>query len=111
MQIKVLEEAARVHPDTWWWVKTDGCDIVAGLKEAVNHEWSGDVDLNDGKVAKLHAEYMARRKFIEDVGITCRRTRALLLSDLHKLGKDLKNDVIYLSSSKLTNIMSVHTLM
>ena len=57
-----------MHPESWWWVKADGCDIVRGLKESVKMEWSGDVELNDGKVAMLHAEYKSRLRFLQDVG-------------------------------------------
>ena len=60
----MLEEAARVHPEAWWWVKADSCDFC-GLKESVKMEWSGDVDLNDGKVATLHAEYKSCLKFLQ----------------------------------------------
>lgn len=99
--MEVLQEAAKAHPNEWWWLKADGCDVVGGLKESVVHEWSGDVDLNDGKLANLHSEYMARRKFVEDVGVSERRERLALLSDLQKIKLDLKDDITFLSSSKL----------
>lgn len=66
----------------------------------MRHEWSGDVDLDDGKVAKLHDEYMTRRKCVDDIGIKERKGRLVLLSDLHKLKRDLESDVIFLTSSK-----------
>ena len=45
----MLDSAASVGgPNTWWWLKGDGCDLVSGLKESVRLEWSGDVDFNTG---------------------------------------------------------------
>lgn len=71
------------------------------LKESVKHEWSGDVDLSDGKVAKLHAEYKIRRKFIEDIDNNRQGRRLGMLDHLHKLDQDLKDD-IYLPVSMLS---------
>ena len=96
----MLEDAARVHPEAWWWVKADGCDIVGGLKESVKLDWSGDVDLNDGKVATLHAEYKSRLKFLQDVGMHPRKEHNVMIADLHHLQEDLKADLTSLSSGK-----------
>ena len=43
VQTIALDEAAQAHPESWWWLKTDGCDIVKGLKESTKLQWSGDV--------------------------------------------------------------------
>jgi len=48
----VLEDAAKHHPYSWWWLKADGCNVNPGLKESVKRQWSGDVDLNDGSLQK-----------------------------------------------------------
>ena len=58
--MKVLEEAARIHPEAWWWVKADGCDIVSDLKESVK------LDLNNGKIATLHGKYKSHLKFLQE---------------------------------------------
>ena len=52
--MSVLDEAAKLHPDTWWWVKADGVDLVCGLGESMRGIWSahGDVDLADGSLQK-----------------------------------------------------------
>ena len=44
----MLDEAAKHHPNPWWWLKADGCDITSGLAESMRGVWTGDVDLNDG---------------------------------------------------------------
>ena len=43
--------------DEWWWIKSDGGDIVAGLTESMRGEWGGDVDLGDGELARKYGEY------------------------------------------------------
>jgi len=43
--VNVLDEAAKLNHDTWWWLKVDGCDLIKGLKESTKLMWSGDVDL------------------------------------------------------------------
>ena len=52
LQVTVLDDAVKHHPDAWWWLKTDGVDINQGLQESLQHQWSGDVDLNDGGLQK-----------------------------------------------------------
>ena len=76
-------------PDAWWWVKADGCDLITGLKESTKREWSGDVNLNNGKVAKLHGEYITQLRFIEEFGRKERKQRLVVLADLCKLQEGL----------------------
>ena len=40
-----------------WWIKGDGVNVVKGLEESVGGEWSGDVDLKDGKLDDLFQKY------------------------------------------------------
>ena len=51
VQAHVLDEAKK-EPDTWWWIKADGCDIVPGVAASTQGVWSGNVDMNDGRVDK-----------------------------------------------------------
>lgn len=97
--MEVLREAKRVHPDAWWWVKADGCDIVSGLKESMKKEWSGDVDLNDGAVCELHQEYIESLRFLGAVGVGARRANDVLMLDLKHLQEDLEIHLTHLSSS------------
>jgi len=50
LKIAVIERAATLSPNTWWWIKGDGVDVVKGLWESVKGQWAGDVDLNDGEL-------------------------------------------------------------
>ena len=49
-KVHVLDEARKHHPNAWWWVKADGCDLVSGLAESVSEIWHGDVDWNNGEL-------------------------------------------------------------
>ena len=55
LQVSVLDQAASVHPDSSWWIKADGVDVLPGLGESMRMEWSGDVDLNDGALQRQHS--------------------------------------------------------
>lgn len=101
LQMKVLKDAKHVHPNAWWWVMADGCDIVSGLKESVKKEWSGDVDLNDGAVLTLHTQYMESLKFLGSVGIGPRRSHEILKSDLQTLKYNLATQLTSVSSSNI----------
>ena len=68
MQTIVLDEAAQA-PDSWWWLKTDGCDIVKGLKESTKLQWSGDVDLNDGSLQEQYETYGKHLEFVKKLGL------------------------------------------
>ena len=48
--VEALRDAKRSHPQAAFWIKADACDVLPGIQESVNHEWAGDVDLNDGAV-------------------------------------------------------------
>lgn len=49
----MLDAAASAHPNSWFRVKADSVDIVAGLGESLRLQWSGVVDLNVGELSKL----------------------------------------------------------
>ena len=53
----MLEGAKRRNPNAMWWVKADGCDLVQGLKQSTRLIWSGDVDLDNGKLQEQYCQY------------------------------------------------------
>ncbi len=88
------DQAVSEHLDAWWWIKTDGVDIVRGLGESMRGEWSGDIDLNDGSLKSMNNEHQKLLKFIDDKGIvqSCYRTELkevdeLILKDLTHITK------------------------
>ena len=92
----MLDAAASAHPNSWFWVKADGVDVVAGLGESLRLQWSGDVDLNDGELLKQYQLYRSRLAFIG--ALTSTSTR--LLDNLEKLHGELVTDLVYIVKSK-----------
>lgn len=91
--MSVLQEAARTHPNTWWWLKADGCDLVSGLMESTTLKWNGDVDLNDGKLQEQYRRYQQRLEFVNSLGL-CGRTRTP--QDINEASQDLKDDLDFI---------------
>ena len=85
-----------------WWLKADGVDVVSGLGESVRLEWSGDVDLNDGSMQRSHEAYIQRLKFIEKIGL---RERITLHPDITTLESGLKDDLVFLLSGVMNEIL------
>ena len=65
----MLKKLATVNPNARWWIKGDGTDVVKGLWESVSGEWSGDIDLNDGKLSQLYKEFQNRLAWVKCIGI------------------------------------------
>ena len=92
----MLDAAASAHPNSWFWVKADGVDVVAGLRESLRLQWSDDVDLNDGELLKQYQLYRSRLVFVG--ALTSTSTR--LLDNLEKLQGELATDSVYIVKSK-----------
>lgn len=56
----MLKMAHNRNPTGRWWIKGDGCDILKGLRESIEKDWSGDIDMNDGLVKHHHRKYLSR---------------------------------------------------
>ena len=63
----VIEEAAKPHPNSWWWLKAHGYNLNKGLKESARGQRSGDVDLND--LQKQYESYKSRLEVAAKVGL------------------------------------------
>ena len=94
-----------VHPDSWWWVKADGVDLVPGLGESMRREWSGDVDLNDGSLQEQYNAYIQRLDFIKNLGLGKRKSHSQLLQDLHASHQDLAEDLSSIGKRKYAVII------
>lgn len=81
-----------------WWIKGDGCDVVKGLGESVRLEWSGDVDLNDGKVLALYKQYRECLDFISKIGLKERRAMTTLQQDLVAARTAVTADLAFIST-------------
>ena len=76
--------------------------MVAGVSESVRKEWSGDVDLNDGRIKQMHDTYLNRLRSTRGIGLGRRMAYSHLQQDLAQLEMDLTNDISFLSTGDLT---------
>ena len=88
----MLKAAKLRNPRGRWWIKADACDIKSGIRESMDHKWSGDVDMGDGKVEKQHKTYIERLEFIS------RMTRKDLPDEMEKLKAELDDLLIGIKS-------------
>ncbi len=100
-QLSVLDEAAELHPNSWWWIKGDGVDLQSGLGESMRKKWSGDLDLNDGKLQKQYASYMEELSFIQNHDVTDKKK---LLDNLCTLSANIIQHREFVTESKLFNV-------
>jgi len=96
LQTHVLDEGAKHHCDSWWWLKADGCDLISGLAESIRDIWSGDMDLNDGALDKQYQEYNNRLLTIKNL----KSSNANLLSRLDDQVQQLKINMEFFQGSK-----------
>lgn len=98
-QVSVLDEAARIHPNTWWWIKADGADLVSGLGESVAGVWSGDVDLANDALIKTRESHQKRIDFIGEIGKN-RQDLLEIADDLSVTEQAIVLDTDFVSTSK-----------
>lgn len=97
--MSVLDDAARIHPDVWWWIKADGADLVSGLGTSVRGLWSGDVDLADGKLQIAYKAHKDRLHLLCSIGEN-RQSHASIVNQLRAAKQQLVDDIDFVSSSK-----------
>ena len=95
----MLDEAARTHPGSWWWIKADGADLVSGLGESVTGVWSGDVDLTDGALVRARKLYDQQLQFMGQLGKHNTDSTAIA-QDLTKAESHFCDDVEFISNRK-----------
>ena len=85
-------------PDECWWIKSDGCDVVAGLTESMTSQWSGDIDLGDGKLQQQYEKYLCRLQLVKGIirDLSDLHQRSLVVSDLHKILESLDDDLSFI---------------
>ena len=91
----MLEKLAKMNPGLHWWLKGDGTDIVKGLWQSAAGEWSGDVDLNDGKLQQQYCNYKLRMEVINSVGLN--KSLVEVKSDLSRELNVIKNELKFVS--------------
>ena len=81
--------------------KTDGCDIVKGLKELTKLQWSGDVDLNDGSLQEQYETYRKRLEFVKKLGLIIEHCE--VTGQLKRILDDISDDLKFIYSGKNSN--------
>ena len=94
----MLNEASRLHPQSWWWIKADACDLVSGLGTSVEGKWSGDVNLHIEELELLYEEYKKRIQFLKSLD---EKDSGDLLTSLSYAKENLIIDVTFIDSSEL----------
>ena len=101
-----LDEGAHLFHGAVWWVKADGVDVLHGLGESVRKQWSGDVDLGDGQVKRMHEAYLKRLQFAKQIGLSCSLEQSK--EDFMHLVAELEEDLHFLSSGFHTRTWLTH---
>lgn len=96
----MLDAAAKAKPNATWWIKGDACDVVPGICESVQLKWSGDVDLNDGKLEHSYSLYKSRLQMVSTLGLGMKRARHILKNDLSTIHCDLLKDKDFIVKGK-----------
>ncbi len=91
-----MEFLHQTHPNGRWWLKADGTDIQQGLRESMRNEWSGDVDLGDGKLQDKYSKYVKHLKFVRGIGLNNRSSFENIKEDLHKQTSNLVTEKEFL---------------
>ena len=99
----MLDEAVKLFPNVNWWIKADGVDVVSGLGESIGGKWSGDVDLNDGKVQQMYTTYTHRLSFVSELGLA-RRECCEVEEDLLEIEEAHKDDLSFLCDGKYSSV-------
>ena len=79
-------------------VKSDGCDVVAGLTECMRLEWGGDIDLGDGELQRQHEKYLCRVQLVKGIlrNVCDVHQRNLIILDLQMIKESLEEDLLFI---------------
>lgn len=81
-------------------MKADGVDVIKGLSESTHGLWSGDTDMNDGKLDQLHQEFTDRLKFVKGIGLDDRAGVPIIISDLQQALEETRSDKEFIINGK-----------
>ena len=99
-----LDEGASLLPHAVWWLKADGVDVLPGLHESVKKEWSGDVDLGDGRIKNMYDAYLTRLVFVKQIGLVSLKQSK---EHLKQLQSEVEEDLTFLSSGIYMQLLSI----
>ena len=84
------------NSDGRFWIKLDGTDVKKALMESQRKEWNGDVDLGNGQLQAMRAEYDSRLQLLEQLSKSVSRNG--LETSLKRAVDLLDADVTFLST-------------
>ena len=64
----------------------------------MKNKWSGDVDLGDGSVERLHDDYMEQLSFIKNIGLKYHRSDDKITLDLSRVKHQLEESMTFLTN-------------
>ena len=64
----------------------------------MKNKWSGDVDLGDGSVERLHDDYMEQLSFIKNIGLKDHRSDDKITLDLSRVKHQLEESMTFLTN-------------
>lgn len=113
MQVQVLNDVAKTMPDEDWWIKSDACDVVAGLMESSRMVWAGDVDLRDGELQKQYKSYISYiqlvNRIVRDQNDTHHRSCTVM--DLKSISSALVKDLSFITEGTISCVIHTCTIL
>ena len=78
--------------------------MVKGIGESMKGEWSGDIDLSDGKLNLLHHDYRRLLEETSHVGLDNRRSSPLIAADIRAASERLKDYLSFIHGGDHTHV-------
>ena len=80
------------------------------MNVSVRGEWSGDIDLNDGKLHQMFLEYQGHLESIKEIGLSDSREVEPIVLDLTREKQKMEEELELLTSSMLIMPYFISTL-
>ena len=97
----MLEELVSLSPiaNACWWIKGARTDVIKGLWQSASGEWSGDADLNDGKLHQQFKTFCERKERMNSIGM--QESMEAIRTELTAVVGTVKDDLHFISSGML----------
>lgn len=71
--------------------------MQVGLRESMQNEWSGDIDLGDGDLQWRHGKYVKYLQFVRGIGVKQRRAYAVIKTELEEQLRNMRDEKEFLT--------------
>lgn len=82
--------------------------MLSGLSESLKGIWSGDVDLNDGKLQDQYKRYSDRLSFIKKIGLDDWETKVALVKNMDVCTKEILDDITFVAKGTYIHSTYLH---